>query len=234
MVTAAAALIIYRNKFLLAKRANGAWEFPKCYLTNRDTAFRALKKAVKTHFGIDILPYQRIKEFPCQNALGKGALVLIRCSVMSDWKAVMLDTSTHTEYAWPYILNTEALAFAPLDQQVIAFLRADTAVFPNKTHGPGLASLPRTRRRRIASMGGKAAHACGTAHTYTSEEAKRAGGIGGRSKGRKYKKVVVSSLMRNKSLRCIGRTKRKKSPLPKSASSCRSPAARCIGVLPNT
>lgn len=115
MVTAAAALIIYRNKFLLAKRANGAWEFPKCYLTNSDTASRTLRKAVKTHFGIDILPYQRIKEFSCQDTLGKGALVLIRCSVISDWKAVMLDTSTYTEYAWPYILNTEALAFAPVD-----------------------------------------------------------------------------------------------------------------------
>ena len=41
-------------------------------------------------------------------------------------------------------------------------------------------------RKRIASMGGKAAHAKGTAHEFTSSEARAAGRKGGlKSRGRK-------------------------------------------------
>ena len=37
------------------------------------------------------------------------------------------------------------------------------------------------KQREIASKGGKAAHEKGTAHEFTSEEARRAGQAGGRS-----------------------------------------------------
>lgn len=64
---------------------------------------------------------------------------------------------------------------------------------PQETHveGPGAAgtSAPRRRRgfatmdrdkvREIASHGGKAAHAAGTAHEFTSDEARAAGRKGG-------------------------------------------------------
>ena len=43
----------------------------------------------------------------------------------------------------------------------------------------GFASLTRERQRAIASMGGKAAHAQGSAHEWTPEEAKEAGRKGG-------------------------------------------------------
>ncbi len=39
----------------------------------------------------------------------------------------------------------------------------------------GFASMDRTRQREIASKGGKAAHAKGVAHEWTSEEAREAG-----------------------------------------------------------
>ena len=39
----------------------------------------------------------------------------------------------------------------------------------------GFASLSEERRREIASMGGKAAHASGNAHEFTPEEASAAG-----------------------------------------------------------
>ena len=45
----------------------------------------------------------------------------------------------------------------------------------------GFALLSHKRRQEIASQGGKAAHAKGTAHRYTVEEAKQAGRKGGRS-----------------------------------------------------
>lgn len=43
----------------------------------------------------------------------------------------------------------------------------------------GFASMSRERQREIASQGGKAAHAKGTAHQWTSDEARAAGRKGG-------------------------------------------------------
>lgn len=43
----------------------------------------------------------------------------------------------------------------------------------------GFASMDREKQREIASRGGKAAHEKGTAHQFTSEEAREAGRKGG-------------------------------------------------------
>ncbi|HWA52093.1 MAG TPA: KGG domain-containing protein [Patescibacteria group bacterium] len=43
----------------------------------------------------------------------------------------------------------------------------------------GFASMDPDKQRKIASKGGKAAHKNGTAHEWTSEEAKEAGRVGG-------------------------------------------------------
>lgn len=43
----------------------------------------------------------------------------------------------------------------------------------------GFASMDRSKQRDIASKGGKAAHEKGTAHEWTSEEARAAGRRGG-------------------------------------------------------
>lgn len=43
----------------------------------------------------------------------------------------------------------------------------------------GFASMSTEKRKKIASMGGKASHAKGTAHEFTSEEARIAGRKGG-------------------------------------------------------
>lgn len=43
----------------------------------------------------------------------------------------------------------------------------------------GFASMDRTRQREIASRGGRAAHAKGTAHEWSSDEARTAGQKGG-------------------------------------------------------
>lgn len=43
----------------------------------------------------------------------------------------------------------------------------------------GFAAMDRDKQREIASMGGRAAHEKGTAHEFTSEEAREAGRKGG-------------------------------------------------------
>lgn len=45
----------------------------------------------------------------------------------------------------------------------------------------GFASMDPEKQRAIASMGGKSAHAKGTAHEFSSDEAREAGRKGGRS-----------------------------------------------------
>src|ERR1700677_2834879 len=45
----------------------------------------------------------------------------------------------------------------------------------------GFAAMDREKQRQIASMGGKAAHARGTAHEFTSIEAAAAGSKGGKA-----------------------------------------------------
>ena len=49
----------------------------------------------------------------------------------------------------------------------------------------GFASMDRNRQREIASKGGKAAHQKGTAHEWTSEEAREAGRKGGMASHRR-------------------------------------------------
>lgn len=46
----------------------------------------------------------------------------------------------------------------------------------------GFASMPPEKQKLIASKGGKTAHKKGTAHKWTSEEARRAGQKGGRAR----------------------------------------------------
>jgi general stress protein YciG len=54
----------------------------------------------------------------------------------------------------------------------------------------GFASMDRAKQREIASKGGKAAHAKGTAHEWTSEEAREAGRKGGMASHRRRKQMA--------------------------------------------
>ena len=53
------------------------------------------------------------------------------------------------------------------------------------TEDRGFASMERMKQREIASKGGKAAHQKGTAHEWTSEEAREAGRKGGMASHRR-------------------------------------------------
>ena len=61
----------------------------------------------------------------------------------------------------------------------------------------GFASMDRSKQREIASKGGKAAHQKGTAHEWTSEEAREAGRKGGMaSHRRKQERAAAASRQR--------------------------------------
>ena len=57
----------------------------------------------------------------------------------------------------------------------------------------GFASMDRAKQREIASKGGKAAHQKGTAHEWTSEEARDAGRKGGLASHRRRRESMLAS-----------------------------------------
>jgi len=57
----------------------------------------------------------------------------------------------------------------------------------------GFASMDRGKQREIASKGGKAAHQKGTAHEWTSEEAREAGRKGGMASHRRKQQGDASA-----------------------------------------
>lgn len=74
--------------------------------------------------------------------------------------------------------------------------QADQSTPSSKSGGSarGFASMDPQRQREIASEGGKAAHEKGTAHEFTSEEARAAGRKGGqaRSEANRASKAMAS------------------------------------------
>ena len=61
------------------------------------------------------------------------------------------------------------------------------------TEDRGFASMDRNKQREIASKGGKAAHQKGTAHEWTSAEAREAGRKGGITTHQRRRETTTSS-----------------------------------------
>ena len=58
----------------------------------------------------------------------------------------------------------------------------------------GFASMDHTKQREIASKGGRAAHEKGTAHEWTSDEARAAGRKGGLASHRRREEILGQSV----------------------------------------
>jgi|JI10StandDraft_1071094.scaffolds.fasta_scaffold161435_2 general stress protein YciG len=69
-----------------------------------------------------------------------------------------------------------------------------TPVRKSGTSNRGFASMDPQRQREIASEGGKAAHEKGTAHEFTSEEARAAGRKGGQARSANNRANKSSSM----------------------------------------
>jgi general stress protein YciG len=63
----------------------------------------------------------------------------------------------------------------------------------------GFASMDPQRQREIASEGGRAAHEKGTAHEFTSEEAREAGRKGGQARSANRRNAMNSQSASNQS-----------------------------------
>ncbi len=67
----------------------------------------------------------------------------------------------------------------------------------NAGRGRGFAGMDADQQRQIASAGGRAAHASGHAHEFTSEEAREAGRKGGEARSQRSRAGSVSSVDRD-------------------------------------
>jgi hypothetical protein len=70
----------------------------------------------------------------------------------------------------------------------------------------GFASMDRAKQREIASKGGKAAHQKGTAHEWTSEEARDAGRKGGIASHRRRREQMATQTGGNAASETAGGT----------------------------
>jgi general stress protein YciG len=79
--------------------------------------------------------------------------------------------------------NTPGTTTMPAPQQQTASSDGQAAAAPvaeeRRPRRRGFAAMDRDRVKEIASKGGKAAHAAGTAHQFSSDEARNAGRKGG-------------------------------------------------------
>ena len=87
-------------------------------------------------------------------------------------------------------LQPECLSALRGVQRGATEIQRDTGHMPGEevtvaTEDRGFASMERIKQREIASKGGKAAHQKGTAHEWTSEEAREAGRKGGMASHRR-------------------------------------------------
>jgi uncharacterized protein len=64
----------------------------------------------------------------------------------------------------------------------------------------GFASMDKTKQREIASKGGTAAHVKGTAHEWSSDEAREAGRRGGLASHRKRQESAQESVPEHESV----------------------------------
>lgn len=75
--------------------------------------------------------------------------------------------------------NTNSPATEEASEQPKADAPVETSGQPKPRRPRGFAAMDRKRVSEIASKGGKAAHAAGTAHQFSSDEARNAGRKGG-------------------------------------------------------
>lgn len=61
----------------------------------------------------------------------------------------------------------------------------------------GFATMDVTKQREIARMGGKAAHAKGTAHEWSREQARLAGHKGGLARARRMEPIIAARKKQN-------------------------------------
>jgi mutator protein MutT len=126
MMNVSAALIFDESgSFLVAKRAYGKlaekWEFPGGKIEEGETAEMAIVREIKEELGLDIIPEKKVDVFFHSHKEWEVELVLIQCSLFPSQKIV--SDGSHTEHAWIQFSECKKYDFAPLDMEIIEYLK---------------------------------------------------------------------------------------------------------------
>lgn len=105
-------------------------------------------------------------------------------------------------------------------------MRANGSAKRSGTSNRGFASMDRDRQREIASKGGRAAHAKGTAHEWTADEARVAGRKGGETVSRDREHMAAIGREGGGARSAGARTRRREASVTETTVEDRSRVAR--------
>lgn len=118
------ALLVNKNKFLVAQRAKGAlagfWEFPGGKIEEGESVFEAIEREIREELGVAVEAKTEVSTFEHEYPFALIKLTLITCHLKSEKENIVLDGS-HLAVKW--IDTTEkGLTFAPLDQKIFEYV----------------------------------------------------------------------------------------------------------------
>ena len=122
----AALLFDNQGNFLVAERAYGEfagkWEFPGGKIEEGETEEEAIIREMKEELDVGIVPEKIIGVFSHTYDERKIELVLVRCALVLPSQKIISDGS-HLQHAWVQLSDCENYDFAPLDREIVEFLR---------------------------------------------------------------------------------------------------------------
>jgi 8-oxo-dGTP diphosphatase len=113
------------GSFLIAERAHGhlagKWEFPGGKIEKRETENEAIIREIREELGIDVVSEKTIGVFSHAHDEKEIELALIRCLLPPHQKIV--SDGSHANHAWVSFSKCDNFDFAPLDREIVEFLK---------------------------------------------------------------------------------------------------------------
>ena len=116
MVRVTAAILIHRNKILIARRKDndplaGKWEFPGGKIEQNETPEQCLTREMKEEFGIDVV----VGEFFGESIYRYGPKTIQLLGYRVVWTAGKFSLNAHADYNWISLEQLQDYDFAPAD-----------------------------------------------------------------------------------------------------------------------
>ena len=126
MVKVTAAILIHKDKILIARRKDndplaGKWEFPGGKIEQYETPEQCLAREMKEEFGIDVL----VGEFFDESIYHYGPEIIRLLGYRAVWTAGKISSSAHADYKWVSLKQLQDFDFAPADIKFVKRLQQE-------------------------------------------------------------------------------------------------------------
>ncbi len=127
MIRVSAALIFDDSgHFLVAQRSRGKlagkWEFPGGKIEPNENEKEAITREMMEELAISVLPEKIVGVFSHTYAEQEIELTLVHCSFCGRQEDLVSDGS-HLQHSWIDFEQAEDFDFAPLDREIVEFLK---------------------------------------------------------------------------------------------------------------